>query len=275
MDHASATGDAAEDRSPLPLVFFLGGRDLEMATIRDLVVDTLGGAAVVDHGLGWGARASAYAAEIAAARAAEGRPVLVELMVDIDSGDAIVVDHHGDRAGGPTSLEQVFALLDLPADRWTRRMALVAANDRGHLQAMQAMGANLEEMAAIRREDRAAQGITAAEEAAGRAALAAAERVNDGRLLLVRSPHGRTATIADPLRLEEMAAGRPPRDLLIEAPAELAFFGTGAAVAALDSAFPGGWRGGDLPDRGFWGCARRAGMPDAAAAVAVLRQSGP
>jgi hypothetical protein len=70
----------------------------------------------------------------------------------------------------------------------------------------------------------------------------------DSTLLLVRSPHDRTAAIADP-----KAIAGDERDLLIIGPEGLHFFGTGARVAALVTAWPGGWSGGDLPRAGFFG----------------------
>jgi hypothetical protein len=248
-----------------PLRFFLGGRDLEMATIAELVRGELGAAAVMDKGLGWGARAEAYAPEIAAWRAAGGTAVLVELPgVERPGPDVIEVDHHGGRVGEPSALRQVFALLGLPERRWTRHFALVEANDVGHVAAMRAIGASAEEMAAIRAADRAAQGITAAEEAAGRAALAAARTALGGRLLVVALPHGRAATVTDPLALEQ---GGETRDVLVLTPGGAQFFGRGGAVAALDAAFPGGWRGGELPRRGFWGVSRC--LPEAALIAAL------
>lgn len=232
-----------------PYRFFLGGADLEMRTIATLVRDTLGAAAVVDKALGWGAKVSDYSAELAALPSGV-TPVLVELAADSPVPGAIVIDHHGPQAGTsrPTALEQVFALLALPPTVWTRHMALVAANDRGHIQALRAMGASAEEIRDIRAADRAAQGITAAEDEAAAAALAAARPALAGRVLLVHLPHGRTATVTDRLAQDD----RPTPNLLIVSPAEINFFGPGPAVAALDAAF-GGWSGGDLPHAGFWG----------------------
>ena len=237
--------------------FFLGGHDLEMLEIARLVALTLGADAVLDKGLPWhGALASAYAGEIAAALGRGLVPVLVELRPDLDGAmlaRCVVVDHHGDLAGAdrPTSLEQVFALLGLPPSAWTRRLALVAANDRGWIPELRAMGASEAEIAAIRAEDRAAQGVTAEEEAAAEAALA--ERVPSlgGSLLLVRLPHGRTAPVFDRLALET-APGEPP-DTLVVSPGELNFSGAGGRVLALAEAYPAGWSGGALPARGFWG----------------------
>ena len=248
--------------APERLRFFLGGQDLEMVTIADLVRRVLGPAAVVDKHLAWGAKASDYSAEIAAWRAEGGTAVLVELPLDAGLGpapDLLLVDHHGDRAAEPPSLRQVFALLGRPEAEWGRHFALVAANDVGHVAALRAMGASVAEIAAIRAADRRAQGVTVAEEAAGLAALAAARRAAGGRLLVVALPHGRSATVMDPLAIGPAPA---PADVLVISPGGPQFFGGGAAVAALDAAFPGGYRGGELPRRGFWGLGRP--VPEAA-----------
>ena len=89
--------------------------------------------------------------------------MLVELEDDLGLGDhCLSINHHGPVAGAdaPTALHQVFDLLGLPPEGWTRRMELVAANDRGHVAAMRHIGAGLEEIREIRAADRAAQGIT-------------------------------------------------------------------------------------------------------------------
>ncbi len=249
------------------LRFFLGGHDLEMLTIRDLVRECLGPGAVLDKGLAWGARAADYAAEIAAWRAGGRVAVLVELLADAAHAaapDLILIDHHGERVAEPAALRQVFTLLRLPESAWTRHFALVAANDVGHVAAMRAMGATVEEMAAIRAADRRAQGINAFDEAAGLTALENARRAFDGRLLVVDLPHGRTATVTDPLALRGDGV---EEQLLILCPGAVHAFAQGAAVAALDAAFPGGWRGGELPRRGFWGLGRA--VPEAALLAAL------
>ena len=261
---------------PSELVVFLGGYDLEMLVIGRMVRRALGPTHVVDRQLGWGAKASAYAAEISATLAAGKVPVLIELTATEAEqarwADAIWVDHHGPRAGEPTSLEQVHRLLGQAAPRWSRWHTLVAANDRGHVRAMRAAGATLGQMRRVRAADRCAQGITAEEEAAGAAALARAERLCSGRLLLVRLPHGRTATVADRLALADASvtgADAAPT-LLVVSPGEINAFGPGAAIEALVKAFPDGWWGGDLPDVGFWGATQTAA--DETAALAILKQ---
>lgn len=240
------------------LTFFLGGHDLEMLTIRELLEAEAPGR-VHDEGLGWGARASAYRDEIAACRARGDTPVLVELDNDLGLEALVVVDHHGERAGedAQTSLEQVFALLRLPRERWTRWHELVAANDRAYIPGLVAAGATRDEIARVRAADRAAQGITPQEEAEAERALAHATRLCNGRLTVVRAPHARLAAVEDRLRPE--LGGPGVENLLLIAPSEVNFSGGGRVVAALDRRFPGGWYGGALPSQGFWGHA--GGLP--------------
>ena len=257
--------------------FFLGGRDLEMVTIRQLLDDV--GAEAVDHGLGWGAKAAEYRAEIEEALQQGRTPVLVELgdlkwlekvarlewVVDLVRGaigpevpgDATrrvwVVDHHDDRAGAdqPTSLEQVFRILDLPPERWTRWHALVAANDRGHVRALQALGATRDEIVRVRRADRAAQGITDEQEAAGEEAVRHRRVLGGGFLTVVDLPHNKTAAVCD--RMEPALGGPGYRNLLVRCPGEVDFYGEGRWVEWLDATRPGGWKGGNLPEWGYWG----------------------
>jgi hypothetical protein len=257
-----------------PLIFFLGGRDLEMVEIAGLVSRMLGPAAVVDDGLAWGANLSHYADRIEAAVAGGARAAAVELTDDMPADwpgrlGLTLIDHHGARAGEPSSLAQVFALLGLPGSAWTRRMALVAANDVDHLRGLFAAGATEAEAAEIRAQDRAAQGVTAAEEAAGVAAVQAAQLLFGRALRRIDLPHGKTAAAMDPLAFALWPA---LPEALVVAPNEIDYFGRGAGVYALDKAFPGGWRGGALPENGFWGHAGGGGtpLPSPEAALAAL-----
>lgn len=237
--------------------YFLGGRDLEMRAIAELLAAHAPGR-YADRGLAWGARASDYAEPLQACLAAGRQPVLVELawdLPDVPVDNVVLIDHHGDAAGieAPTSLEQVFARLGRPRTEWTRQLALIAANDRGHTRAMRALGATAEEMRAIRAADRAAQGIDATHEQAAESAIAAAQQLPSG-VLVVRLPHAHAATVTD--RLDAALGGPGYRELLVVSPHEVNFYGSGRNIARLDAAFPGGWRGGELPRRGFWGHAQ-------------------
>ena len=179
------------------LVFFLGGHDLEMDTIRELLERRAAGR-WHDRGLAWGARASAYREEIEAALAAGETPVLVELEDDVglDGRCVVIVDHHGESAGAerPTSLEQVFAWLALPPGEWTRWHELVAANDRGYIPALVEAGASIEEIREVRAADRGAQGITEAEERAAQGVAkrgaGSRRRVADRRRVATRADSG-------------------------------------------------------------------------------------
>ena len=242
--------------------FFLGGHDLEMLTIRQLLVDQM--QVIHDAGLRWGAACSAYMNELEACFSAGKTAVLIELKDDMKLELASVnsrhriIDHHGDLAGAdaPTSLEQVFQLLDLPATEWNRNFALVSANDRGHIPAMLRLDppATIEELISVRAADRRAQGITESEEELGREAALNRQQVLDGQLTVVHLPHDRTATVTD--ALDQHLGGTGYKNLLVICPNNTAFFGNGKFIAALKSKIEGGWWGGELPHRGFWGCAK-------------------
>ena len=236
------------------LVFFLGGHDLEMVTIRDLLLEAVP-ERFYDKELVWGAKASAYREEITETLARGFTPVFVELVNDLglDPAQFLVVDHHGERAGEnqPTSLHQVFNLLGLSPECWTRWFDLVAANDWGYIPAMVEMGATREEIIKVRAADRAAQGITPEEEAEGARAIARTELLAQGALTVVHLPHSRTATVTD--RLQTELGGPGYQNLLVCDPDQVNFFGSGELIFALDRKFPGGWYGGALPMRGFWG----------------------
>ena len=241
---------------PERLFFCLGGHDLEMAAIRDLLAAQAPGR-FADRRLSWGAKASAYYQEIAAASAGGLTSVLVELDNDLggESPNIIEVDHHGPRAGAnqPTALEQVFQLLRQPVGSWTRWQALVSANDRGHIHALRRLGASEEEIRAVRRADQEAQGVTEAERHAAQEAVLA--RTELPWLTVIHLPHNRSSLVAD--YMDPAFGGPGAGNLLVVAPDEYAFQGRGAVVRALDAAFPGGWCGGELPQRGYWGCLRR------------------
>lgn len=246
-----------KDKTPQPL-FCLGGRDLEMAEIARLLRTTLGDDAVADRGLGWDqAKASAYRSEVGATLDAGREVVLVELENDLPAKlqeQVLVIDHHGPLAGAnqPTAIEQVFSKLGLRPKAWTRRFALVAANDRGWIPELRAIGASDGEILAIREEDRRAQGITAAEDRAGARAFERPARLEAPPLLVFRLPHNKIATVFDRLALAT-PAGDTIADALAVSPSEINFSGGGDIAKALTRAYPQGWYGGALPERGFWG----------------------
>lgn len=238
----------------MSLCFFLGGHDLEMVEIGKLARSA--GSVVVDKGLPWGAKLSDYEGEIEAHTNSHGRAIAVELIDDMPANwsarpNLVLVDHHGPRAAEPSSLEQVFAILKLPPSSWSRRLQLVAANDKAYVEGLLGAGASWQEAASIRMEDRAAQGITPQQEAQGLAALAQAQ-VLVAKLTYVKLQHNHMATVTDPAALNTKFRALPA-NLFIHAPQEFGFFGEGRAVLTLANACSIGWSGGNLPQKGFWG----------------------
>ncbi|MFP4309613.1 MAG: CorA family divalent cation transporter [Desulfococcaceae bacterium] len=242
-----------------PLVFFLGGGDAEMAEIRAILQAQ--NIPFHDRQLRWGARLSEYRDELAQLPP-NAVPVLVELEPDIPPPPgAVVVDHHDQRAGRnkPTSLEQVADLLDLSLNR---RQKLIAASDLGHIRAMRAMGATVEEIADIRSADRKAQGVTPEDEAAAAESIARHLRKTAPGTALVDSQTNRTSPIAD--RLFDTYSR-----LFIRTPdGATHFFGDGATIRRLRhlcerrDPSPRHWFGGELPDHGFFGVHARLADPE-------------
>ena len=231
-------------------LFCLGGRDLEMLTIKQLLRKQR--QAYLDKALAWGAAASAYQKEIETALQEHITPVLIELEWDITCEPVIIIDHHGAYAGEtqPTALHQVFKLLELPDSQWTRWFELVAANDRGYIPALQALKASQSEIIQIRKADRRVQGISAVDDVAAMKAINTMEVVGD--VSIIHLTHHRTSAVAD--ALEPALGGVGFRNLLIISPQEVNFFGEGQWVLLLSTQYPEGWYGGALPTRGFWGC---------------------
>lgn len=234
--------------------FFLGGHDLEMLTIRELLSETVASEQIFDRSLSWGARVSAYQEEIFAVWEQGFVPVLIELEPDVPVPAAsIIIDHHGERAGidQPTSLEQIFGLLKLPQAMWTRHMSLVAANDRGHIAAMLELQASAEELAAIRAADRRAQGITETDERQARDAIQQLQITANGLLTVVTLPHSHSSAVTD--FLDPALGGCGFKNLVVCTPISVNVFGCGHLIEHLRKAVPDCWYGGQLPVRGFWG----------------------
>ncbi len=235
-------------------IFCLGGHDLEMLTIQQLLAENHQN--VLDKHLSWGAAASVYQYEIQQARLQHVTPVLIELQNDLGlpAEHVILIDHHNTQAGitQPTALHQVFQRLQLPTSRWTRWFDLVAANDIDHIQGLQALNASQTEIQQIREADRRAQGISVADDVAAQKALASLDVKADGALTIVHLTHHRTTAVVD--ALHPALGGVGYRNLLVISHQEVNFFGEGKWVQALVQVFPAGWYGGALPTRGFWGC---------------------
>lgn len=197
------------------LHFFLGGNDLEMKTIKDLLEKQ--GVAYSDAGLSWGASTSKYGDEINQVAASGKIPVIVELAVDSKLPEnTINVDHHNENSNKPASILQVCELLGIEP---TRSMQLVAANDCGYIPAMAAMGASKVEINQIRYQDRAMQGITLEQEEQAELALQYKKEMYG--VTVVMLPHSKTATVTDRLFDET----KPQNLLIISQDGETNYFG--------------------------------------------------
>ena len=153
-------------------VFLLGGADLEMVTIRQMLQEF--SCEVIDKGLKWGdAVLGVYTEELNRYASDTYEIYGVELQEDGTAHpfNYIKLDHHGELKECPAALEQVAHLL---SHELTFQEKLIAANDRGYYSAMKKVLdeekpelSELEKqrmMDEIRKMDRAAQGVSDEEE---------------------------------------------------------------------------------------------------------------
>ena len=198
-------------------LFLLGGHDLEMLTIRQML-EGREGCIVVDKHLQWdNARLSAYRDELSQH---DSYNIIygIELQEDIPlPKNYYRIDHHNDWADKPSSLEQVAEVLGV---KLTRYQQLVAANDKGYIPAMKALGASKEETDHIRRRDRTAQGVTEEDEALAEKAITENLHAYKG-LTVVKAFSSRFSPICDRLY--------PYLRLLIYTDTEWMFYGEGKA----------------------------------------------
>lgn len=197
-----------------PYIFLIGGRDLEMAEIINILKSS--DITYFDYHLDWdNAKLSAYSDVLNNYEQFVG----IELKSDIDPPpNYLLVDHHNENKEKPSSIEQVAQLLGI---KLTREQQLIAANDKGFIPAMEAIGATPEEIASIRRLDREAQGITEKDEQLGEESIQK-NRTEKNGITLVKSLTPRFATITDRLH--------PCKQLLIYTKDELNFYGEGTKL---------------------------------------------
>lgn len=197
-------------------MFFLGGYDLEMLTIKK-ILEGRGDCAIADKHLRWdNALLSTYEKEL------YGNPGFqiygIELNEDIIAPENFhSIDHHNKRNDMPSSLEQVAEVLGVELTHYQK---LVAANDKGYIPAMTTLGASKEEIDDIRRKDRIAQGVTAEDEMLAERAIDENIHIYKG-IIIVKAFTSHFSTICDRLF--------PYRRLLIYTDSEWVFYGEGKA----------------------------------------------
>lgn len=138
-------------------VFFLGGHDLEMLTIKKILEET--GQDYVDNGLSWDdASLSKYSDSLSQYSSSEFQIYGIELREDIDLPENYHgIDHHNSFENNSSALAQVCKLL---GRKMNKEELLIAANDERYIPGMLSIGATKEEIDIIRRRDRECQGIT-------------------------------------------------------------------------------------------------------------------
>ena len=176
------------------LIFLLGGADLEMHTIRDVL--SREGITFFDHHLRWdNALLSSYKLELQTVK--DGQIVFgIELREDIMPPECYrAIDHHNELSASPCALEQVMKIFQQPMNRYEQ---LVAANDKSYIPGMLELDASEEEIESIRRADRKAQGVTDEEEHLAEKAIASNLEIKDD-LIIVQALCSRFSPICDRL----------------------------------------------------------------------------
>ena len=194
-------------------VFLLGGHDLEMQEIERLLI--LNGEYYEDASLSWSnPYLSVYMSIINTNP--ESHYYGVELLEDCPLPKHYTrIDHHNDYNNRPASILQVAEILCVTPDR---HMQLVAANDAGYIPAMQVINASKEEIAEIRRLDRAAQGVTEEDERLAELSVSK-YLINQNGLFVVHAQTSRFSPICDRLY--------PYQRLLIYTDNEWIYYGEG------------------------------------------------
>ena len=194
-------------------IFLLGGHDLEMQEIRNLLISH--GEHFVDADLNWSnAHLSAYRSLLT--EEPDSEYYGIELQEDCPLPKHYMrIDHHNDYNNRPASILQVAGILGVTPDR---HLQLVAANDAGYIPAMQALGATKTEIATIRRLDRAAQGVTEEDERLAELSISGHLSIYEG-LFIVYAQTSRFSAICDRLY--------PYQRLLIYTDTEWTYYGEG------------------------------------------------
>jgi hypothetical protein len=216
-------------------IFLLGGYDLEMITIRDLLQKYK--ETYFDNKLCWdNALLSSYKDVLSQYGTKTDTLIYgIELHPSSDvttHANYILIDHHNEYTDKPSALIQVAGILNHPLTRYEQ---LVAANDSNYIPGMIKLGATDEEVKEIRRKDRAAQGVTEKDENLAKQALKDnMEQIDD--LIIIKSKTSRFSTITDRLY--------PYKKLLIYTDNEWVYYGEGVdriiELYQIDSLFYGG-----------------------------------
>lgn len=260
-------------------VFCLGGQDEEMKEIKKVALAQ--GHIVHDKGLGWGAKASAYTAELEKIATNNNRippvnpnvsmsnaqleidrnglerivTVLIELDIDCELPmHSVVIDHHGNMSGKQPALQQVLSLLNIEP---TKKQDMIGAMDAGYIYGLIALGCSEGEIAeflgqedglSIRQMLVNSCHLTDDQAAEADRDIAAAKIMPKG-LIVVHRDRNTCAEIC-----AKLYGRQKDQNILIlsdwndpetgEAKQEANFYSTGDRVKAVAAEFPQGWTGG-------------------------------
>jgi hypothetical protein len=197
--------------------FLIGGSDLEMKTILKIFQHK--GVKYFDKSLMWGPKLSSYLSELKALNSDNSIKTIygIELINDITDKNIlskyVEIDHHNENYLKSSAIEQI---ADIIAHHLSRYELLVAANDKGYIPAMEAMGASTNEIIEIRAQDRFAQGVSSEDEAMAEDAIK--NRLTQyGDLIVVHSNTSCFSPICDQLH--------PCKMLIIYTNEELTYYG--------------------------------------------------
>ncbi len=174
-------------------LFLLGGHDLEMLEIKELLIQNK--QEFVDHNLFWNnATWEDYSAEMAKPENKDKTFVGIELSgkQDMPAG-RIDIDHHNFNSNKPSSIEQVAKLVEVKLNHWQE---LVAANDKAYIPGLNQMCATEEEIKMIRKADKEAQGVTDEDEKKAEESVKKHKEVIDG-VAIIKSLTNKFSPITD------------------------------------------------------------------------------
>lgn len=181
-----------------PYIFLLGGYDLEMIAIKTLLItlaeESDSTFTIEDKNLAWGAKLSEYTAIIENADVYQkiyGIELINDLQITLPP-NYVDIDHHNEKSELPSSIEQIAELFNV---KLNRKQQLVALNDKGYIPAMLEFGATDEEINAIRKADRKAQGVTIEQEQ--QAEIDVGNAKEESGVLIINTAISKFSPIAD------------------------------------------------------------------------------
>ena len=170
-------------------VFLIGGKDLEMATIKNLL--KFYNQIIFDKELSWGAKLSDYEEKLKKSYHFYG----IELIKDIKVLEPYTtIDHHNELQNRDSSLSQIAKIF---SKKLTRYETLVSLNDSGYIPSLKEYGAKKEEIEEIRQKDRLLQGVLQEDEILAIKSIEKMQTVDD--IIIINSLTDKFSAVVDRL----------------------------------------------------------------------------